>query len=385
MDLRPLRLYQLDKQGLSVKAPRREYRRLFREHLGLHSTDYLTPYLSLWARVEDFEPRALLDDLNASRTAVRVRAFRGTVFVVHRRNLGLVLGGLRPYHESVQAQIARLGAKTGQDFGRMQKRVVSLLRGRKLLPSAAINRDLRATVKGEVSPFFLRYLEFGGVLVRVGQDHAEDRTSPYGLLEEWFPEVSLKDVDPERAREELALAYIRRFGPVSIDDLSWWLPAPKTASRRIVGALGDRLASIDFDGRDYFLAREEAARLKSFSAPGDGPLVHFLPYEDHYPKAFARRSWFLAPEAEKLLFSRKVTELGQIRPSIWLDGEAVGRWEIERPARGSRLPAKVVVAGLVKSARGSRAVRELVEERRRAVEDFLNRRLLPLGEAEEET
>jgi hypothetical protein len=68
MDVRLVRLYQLTKQNLAVKAAAGSYRRLLRDHLGLHSTDYLTPYLSLQARVRDFEPRALFNALNRNRT-----------------------------------------------------------------------------------------------------------------------------------------------------------------------------------------------------------------------------------------------------------------------------------------------------------------------------
>ncbi len=382
MDARTLRLYQLQKQNLSVKAPRQSFRRLLKENLGLHSTDYLTPYLSLWARVEGFAPRSLYDDLNRSRAAVRVRAFRGTVFVVHRDNLGLILRGLRPYHSSIQAAIGKMGRKSGQDFQEMERRVRTLLRGKKLLPAAAINIELRTSSKRDVLPFFLRSLEFGGVLVRVGQAHAEDRNLAYGLLEEWFPEVVLDKSDPQVAPEALSLAYIRKFGPVCLDDLSWWMPAPKSTARSILNGLGDRLASFELNGRDYYLAREELGCLHRTAPEKGEPAVHLLPYEDHYPKAYARRDWFMSPETERLLISTRTIELGQIRPSIWLDGEAIGRWEIERLAAGgggaARLAAKVKIAGFVKSAHRSKSFLDVVEERRLELERFLNERLLPL-------
>ncbi len=384
MDARTLRAYQWDKQNLRLPAPAGSHRRLLKSQLGLHSTDYLTPYLSLWARIRRFEPKTLFDDLNLSRNAVRVRAFRGTVFVVHRENLLLVLGGLRTYHDLIRTAIAKMARKSGQDLTALEKRVIVLLRGKKRLPASALNRDLRSAAPAGVSPFFLRYLEFGRVLVRVGQEHAEDKTMPYGLLREWFPEAGLSERGPDDLRDDLALAYLRAFGPACLDDLCWWMPLPKTEGRAMLQRLKNRLASFDFGGREYFLAGEEWERFRKFEPDGDRPVVRFLPYEDHFPKAYARRDWFLPPEAAKFLIGARTIEMGQIRPSIWLDGEVIGRWEVDRPRNGRATPARVRVVELVKAVKGSKRILAAVNERRAEVEDFLAGRLLPLCGSKEE-
>ena len=57
MELSITRLFQLAKQNLIRKVKLNEYSKLFIEHIALHSTDYLTPYLSLWARVKNFDPK----------------------------------------------------------------------------------------------------------------------------------------------------------------------------------------------------------------------------------------------------------------------------------------------------------------------------------------
>ena len=85
--IKKVRLFQLQKQHFLHKSSIKDYLTIVKENIGLHSTDYLTPYLSLWARVENFDPQLLFDDLNKHREAVRLRAFRGTIFVVHRDNL----------------------------------------------------------------------------------------------------------------------------------------------------------------------------------------------------------------------------------------------------------------------------------------------------------
>lgn len=60
MDFEKIRFYQLHKQNLLTKADPGEYQKLMIDHIALHSTDYLTPYFSLWARVKEFDPNSAM-------------------------------------------------------------------------------------------------------------------------------------------------------------------------------------------------------------------------------------------------------------------------------------------------------------------------------------
>ena len=382
MDTRRIRLYQLAKQNLAAKAPAGSYRRLLRDHLGLHSTDYLTPYLSLQARVRDFEPRALFDDLNRTRKAVRLRAFRGTVFIVHRDNLALIQAGAHHFYASTMAQIEKLACQDGLDLKPLEKKVAGLLAGRKRMTALQLNRELRTGLKPGLPPFFLRYLEFKGLLVRVGQKHLDDHVIPYGLLRDWFPEASAETIDPGRALQEIVRRYIAKFGPVCLDDICWWLPISKTAGKTTVEGLKDELAFFDLNGREYMMDRADFRRFQRFKSGSDEPCLNFLPYEDHFPKAFAVRDWFLSAEAESLLFQKGVTELGQIRPSIWLDGEVIGRWEFQ-PAGQAGRSTKVKIISLVRPSRFSKKVLSGIEDRRRELELFIDTKIAPLRTKEE--
>jgi len=150
-----------------------------------------------------------------------------------------------------------------------------------------------------------------------------------------------------------------------------------------VERLKDKLAFFDLNGRDYMMERGDHRKLGKFVPAFGVPFVHFLPYEDHFPKAYAVRDWFLSARASSLLFGKGVTELGQIRPSIWLDGEAVGRWEID--AVTDRTTARVKVVGLVGRSRLSAATLAAIERERRLVEAFINHKLRPLRSGEEES
>jgi len=356
--------------------------------MGLHSTDYLTPYLSLWARVADFEPRTLFDDLNRTRTAVRMRAFRGTVFIVHRKNVPLLMSGLRLFYSSTTTQLERFGRKEGIDLKQAEKIVLPLLAGRKLKTAGELNRAIRLGLgkafQSGVLPFILRYLEFKGLVVRVGQKHITDHVIPYGLLGDWLPEASRGTPDPDQALASLVRRYILLFGPVCLDDICWWLPVPKTAGRKALDRLKEDLAFFDFDGREYMMDRDDRRRFDRFRPVGDASIINFLPYEDHFPKAYAVRRWFLPEDAEPLLYEKGVTLQGQIRPSIWLDGQIIGRWELTGPLRRGA-PAGVRIVGLVRPSRFSKKILAAIDDERQRLERFLNHKLRPLCGAKEES
>ncbi len=101
------------------------YPELIKKHLGLHSTDYLTPYFSLWARIENFDPAQLFDDLN-QKQAFRIWAFRGTLFVVHQENLKIVLGAIEYFLAGRRKEALNLAGKIGLNLDAAAQKVTEL-------------------------------------------------------------------------------------------------------------------------------------------------------------------------------------------------------------------------------------------------------------------
>ena len=59
MDLNKRRLYQLSKQDMISGQGDNDHNELMKQHIALHCTDDLTPYLSLRARIANFDPGRL--------------------------------------------------------------------------------------------------------------------------------------------------------------------------------------------------------------------------------------------------------------------------------------------------------------------------------------
>ena len=76
------------------------------------------------------------------------------------------------------------------------------------------------------------------------------------------------------------------------------------------------------------------------------------------------------------------SELGQIRPSIWLDGEVIGRWELEPAGRAGR-STRVKIIRVIRPSRFSKKVLSGIEDRRRELELFIDKKIAPLRTMEE--
>ncbi len=378
MDFKKIRLYQLHKQNLIQKAETSDYSQLLIDHIGLHSTEYLTPYLSLWSRVKDFEPKSLFDDLNERGETLRMRAFRGTIFVIHRENLTQILGASKIFLASAIQQYKKFLLKAGLDLSSIEQAVVELLAHKNLLTGNEIKKQLPAHLMGENFNYALRYLEFTGKLMRTNQRYITDKVIRYGLLAEFFPEIINSEINPEEALKELVLRYIKKFGPIALDDLAWWLSITKTTARQVLAALNEIVISVDFNGQQYSMEKEDRERFEDFRLDDErNPIINFLPYEDHFPKAYVNRDWFLAEEVAPIVQKEGTIYLGQLFPSIWHNGEIIGGWEMNW-ADNAKSEMNVQITNIYDKLNLPQPILQLIEMQRKELESFVNEKLVPL-------
>ena len=378
MDFTKIRYYQLHKQNLIEKAETDDYQKLLKEHIGLHSTDYLTPYISLWTRVKDFEPKALFDDLNDPFNALRIRAFRGTIFVIHKENLGTILAAAKIFQASTVKNFEKYLLKNGLDPAQIEQEVANSVTNKNELTIHELKKELSDHLIDQNFSYVLRYLEFKGVLIRTNHRYITDRVIRYGLTKEWLPDIDIDDIDPDEALQTVILNYIKKFGPIILDDLAWWFPITKTIARKMLEALGNQLVSFDFNDQQYYMEQTDYQKFKDFNLKNSpAPNINFLPYEDHFPKAYSARSWFLNDKVAPLVYKEGTIYRGQIFPSIWLNGQIIGGWEMKWTDK-PKSAMKVAITNIVEQQNLTKQIRNIIENQRAALENFVNEQLLPL-------
>ena len=356
--------------------------------LGLHSTDYWTPYFSVWARIGDFDAKRMFESINNGERLVRTHAFRTTLHVIHIDNLSMIISATGPalYRACRNDKFTKVDQLSDREVEQMLGHVREALQGGPLKTSQ-LKRI--APNEGHVRSALLMLMARGEV-VRAKANHARSNLTSYALLDKWVSGFKLKVVDEQEATAKLIEHHIERFGPVSVDDIAWWLKLTKAAVKRALQSLGDVIAMISHRDRECYMLTSDHEIASGIEGP-EQDLVWFLPYEDHFLKSFIDRTGFINediqarlspadrkhywpsnPDAPRAMLSRTLAATGEVRPSIWLNGRVVGRWEMDDEGEQKRIVTSLYT-------QDARDHHESIEQIRSDLEDFVNQALLPIS------
>lgn len=378
MNSQKIRLYRLHKQNLIQPAPGSATQQLLDQHLALHATDNLTPYFSLWARIQNFDPSSFFQQLNQVQDIVKARAFRGTIFVMSVENYFYVRAALNQILASQFKEFQKRIVRLESNWEKRTAEILQLFSGQRSLTVTQIKKHLSADLNGELRQLIFSYLEFTGTLVRTGQRYLIDPVNQYGLAEEWIPRLRLIKYEPELALAEIMNKYIRLFGPVSLEDLCWWFPLSKALARKILDLIKNEIIAEEANENEYFWEKSDYDQFLAFEPPpANVPIINFLPYEDHFPKAYKIRDWYISAASTPRLFNVGKIDWGQLRPSIWLNGEIIGRWELEF-TDNSKSELKIKVLNLNEGLTSDQPIKQLIAARQEELQKFSNEKLLPL-------
>lgn len=304
--------------------------------VALHSSDPATVYLSMRARVQDFEVSDLEDALYEDKSLVRILGMRRTMWVVptgfapsvhssstralaapQRRRLVKMLetGGVSDdgdsWLESVSRKtveaLDRLGEATARELSEEVPELTSKIR--------AYKKDGSLIGEFGTSTRVLFQLATEGLVIR-GRPLGTWLSSQYrwSTTINWLGEP-LEPVDRDSAQDTVLTKWLKTFGPGTELDLKWWTGWPVTQVRKGL----DRIEAIevDLESGTGFIAADDADVIHE-PPPGT---VALLPSLDPTTMGWKEREWYLGDHGDRL-FDRN----GNAGPTIWLDGRIVGGW-----------------------------------------------------------
>jgi Winged helix DNA-binding domain len=302
--------------------------------VALHSTDPVTVYLSVLARMENPLLAAVEKALYDDRTLVRHHAMRRTLWVgghetvrlahaaatvdLHRvqyRMLTTALAGagvadpdawVTAGRAAVLAALAD-GPTTARDLG---KRLPELT-----MP-IVIGTGRQATTMAAHTRLLL-VLGFAGDLVRARPTgtwiNGQYRWAAAGS---WLPGGIDAGLDKRAAAAGLARRWLRAFGPGTKADLQWWAGWTATTTAHALADVGAVPVELDGGGTGFVLPDDLQP------GPPAEPWVALLPALDPTTMGWKDRSWYLDPEVGAAVFDRN----GNGGPTVWVDGRIVGSW-----------------------------------------------------------
>jgi hypothetical protein len=305
--------------------------------VALHSTDPVTVYLSAMVRMRHPSVEAVERALYVDRAVVRHHAMRRTLWVAtpdvvrlmhaaatrklvgpeHRRTVKLLAANgvadpeawLADARTQVLAALEQHGPMTARSLG---TRVPALRQEIVMAPGKAYSATVSAHTR------VLLNLGFEGRIVRTRPTGSwVNGAYTYAAMDSWL-DGGLETPPEREAACDLALRWLRAFGPGTTTDLQWWAGwtgATTKAALADAGAIQVRL--------------EEGT---GWVAPGDedlvepvGPWVALLPGLDPTTMGWKERGWYL-PAGAAHAFDR----MGNAGPTVWVDGQVAGAWD-QRP------------------------------------------------------
>lgn len=202
------------------------------------------------------------------------------------------------------------------------------------LPSADIRKSITHPDAGELLTGALVGLAVRGIVRRFPVDGRLD-SSKY-MYELKHPD-DRADLDAEGdAAAVVAKAvehFLRRHGPATLEELTWWGELTRGAARNAFGTLGAEPVAVPGWTDEAWLLPDDSPKWRSFKGGGDDRIV-LLPYRDPFvhmrrgPAILARNPG--APVLDGTLKRTRIADVdGLHHHTIVCGGEVVGVWEYD--------------------------------------------------------
>ncbi len=268
--------------------------------------------------------------LESERSMVWTWCFRGTLHLIAAEDVGWLIDLLGPgLIRGRRRRYRELGIE--DSVGRKAVRVIdqALEAGpltRAELGEAISRRGLGIDVTGQALPHLIGRAALEGILCH-GPLRGSEET--FVRLGDWVGRS--KSPSHEESLAELALRYIRAYGPATPEDFSAWSGLPLLEARTGWKLLASDIVEIRAAGSAAWVNRAAAPE----SAPASGNL-RLLPAFDAFLLGYRNRDLFLpAPHAAEVQAGG-----GIIHPTVMLDGMIAGTWRYDRGAKQPVLRVK---------------------------------------------
>ncbi|MFD4031442.1 winged helix DNA-binding domain-containing protein [Streptomyces sp. NPDC058637] len=298
--------------------------------VALHATDAATLYLSVCARLSEPGVATVDRSLYEDVSLVRLLSMRNTLFTVstevapfvdasnaravaarerrtflkHLREDGNVLDEpwLTETERATLSALAERGRATG---GELSAAVPALRTKITVFPGTK-----QETVQG-VASRVIRLLAADG---RIRRDRP--RGSWISSQFRWTAATPWPVTEPAGARTEMALRWLRSYGPATEADLKWWTGWGVRETRQALTAAGAEEVLLD-SGATGWVAPGDLA-----PEPPLEPWAALLPGLDPSAMGWTDRGFHLPVGHRAALFDRA----GNIGPTVWWNGAVVGGW-----------------------------------------------------------
>jgi hypothetical protein len=287
--------------------------------VGLHNTSPVSPYFSLLARIPDFARTDLDVEMWDSRRLARFRAMRLTMFVFPTDLLEIAAAATRHIVEPLAVRWLRDSGLTDQEYARLTAAVDEALADGPLTVRA-LRQMLDVPQSVDLPGVVTRMCEVGKVAGGAPPRNWRSAVRQYHRWEDALPHVDLQRWDEESAIRELIDRYVHSYGPVAIDDMSWWTGFTKGRCRSAMDTLDVEDVAVDGWPGPLYRARSAGDKVEM------GSSVRALPLLDPYVQGYRDRHRFIDPALHDFIYDGG----GNSTATLVHRGRIVGVWQTSK-------------------------------------------------------
>jgi len=293
---------------------------------GLHATNATTPYLSLFARCENFRREQLDAELYVKRNLGKIRYVRTTVHVLPKDMIPTAFAATKMITEPASRAYSRFLGITEKQYAETSRQIMEILKGKKGMTTKQIKQKLQTALN--VSPI-VNLMCDQGVLIRGAPEKGwKSNMHTYHLLNEYFPDLEWNAISEKDAEKAVVRQYLASFAPVTENDVSWWTGFLKGQVKQIIEELHDEVSYVPVSGIDktFIMPSQEKAALMATKTTGKH-VVNMLPNMDPYMMGYKDRERYL----DSARYNYAFDPAGNATTTILLDGKVIGVWDFEEP------------------------------------------------------
>ena len=315
----------LRKQHLTDDSKIDDIVQIVKDLSGLHATSSTTPYLSLFARTENFQKEYLDEELYSAKNLGKIRCMRKTLYILTKDMMPIAHAATRKKNENLTKKYAEFRGVSSEKYAEVSKSILNILKGKEMTAS-----QIKKILKTQLDVSAILYLMCDqGLLIRSRAEKGwKDKNLRYALFKDYFPDVDLAKMNEKEATVLLVQCYLKSFGPVTEDDVAWWTGLGKTQVRQALINIKEQTSRIkisDIEG-DFIMFRSDERLPEGMNVPQK--TVNLLPSLDPYLMGYKERSRYLDREHYEKVFDRS----GNSTSTILLNGRVVGVWDFAENA-----------------------------------------------------
>jgi hypothetical protein len=325
-NIKQVNKFILSKQHLTNDSKIDNIIQISNDLCGLHATGTIEPYLSLFVRMNNFKKDDLDRELYINRSMGRIRGMRKTLFIEPKEMIPIVHNSIR--YTTIQRDLKYLKYRgiSKAEYGKLSKQILALLHKDELSTS-----ELKKILHSEKDIVAVISVMCDEMLLIRGKPLKswKDRRIYYAPFKNYFPNLNLEEIDETVAIETLIGKYIKTYGPVTVEDIVWWLGITKGKVNGALLNLEDKTEIIKIKNLEYdYIINKTDLDILSKIKQDSFQSVNVLPDLDPYMMGYKNRERYVDYKNYEYIYDRS----GNATTSILLNGVVIGIWDIvEKP------------------------------------------------------